>query len=147
MEEEKRVLRIGDKATFHKTIRQADVTLFAGLTADFSRIHVDEEFAKSQRFGRPIVHGVLTASFISTIMGMQLPGSGTLFLDQYVAFKNPVFFDDTITAEVEFTGCVEKTNCYIGEFKGRCLNQRGDVVVTVTAHQMMTKDLFAVAPP
>lgn len=142
--EEKKILHIGDKAYFYKTIADADVYQFAGLTGDFSRIHVDTEFAKKQRFGRPIVHGLLTSSFISTIMGMTLPGSGTVFLDEYVEFKAPTFFGDTITTEVEFISSVEKSNCYIGEFKGTCTNQRGEVVCMATCHQMMTKDIFIV---
>lgn len=142
--EEKKVLHIGEKAYFHRTISDADVYQFAGLTGDFSRIHVDTEFAKKQRFGQPIAHGLLSSSFISTIMGMTLPGSGTIFLDQYVEFKAPTFFGDTITTEVEFVASEEKKNCYIGEFKGICTNQRGEVVCTATCHQMMTKEIFVV---
>lgn len=141
---EKRVLRIGEKAHFYRTISDADVYQFAGLTGDFSRIHVDTEFAKQQRFGQPIAHGLLPSSFISTIMGMTLPGSGTIFLDQYVEFKAPTFFGDTITTEVEFVGYEEKTNCYIGEFKGTCTNQRGEIVCTAICHQMMTKEIFSI---
>ena len=88
--------------------------------------------------------GLLPSSFISTIMGMTLPGSGTIFLDQYVEFKAPTFFGDTITTEVEFVGYEEKTNCYIGEFKGTCTNQRGEIVCTAICHQMMTKEIFSI---
>jgi acyl dehydratase len=141
---EKKVLQLGRKAFFHKTITETDVYMFAGVTGDFSRVHVDAEFAKSMRFGRPIAHGLIASSFLSTIMGTELPGSGTLFLDQYCEFKAPTFFGDTITAELEFTGCQEKSSCYIGEFKGKCTNQRGEVVVEGIAHQMMSKDFFIV---
>lgn len=141
---EKKALRVGQRAYFHKTISESDVYMFAGITGDFSRVHMDARFAAQMRFGRPIAHGLIAASFMSTIMGTSLPGSGTLFLDQYCEFKAPVFFGDTITAELEFCGCQEKKSCYIGEFKGRCSNQRGEVVVEGVAHQMMSKDFFVI---
>jgi len=141
---ERKTLKVGMKAYFHKTVTESDVYGFAGITGDYSRVHVDAEFAKTMRFGRPIAHGLIAASFPSTVMGTQLPGSGTLFLDQYCEFKAPTFFGDTLTTELEFTGSVEKANCYIGEFKGTVTNQRGEVVVTVVAHQMMAKDFFVV---
>lgn len=141
---EKKVLHIGDKAYFYKTITETDVYTFAGLTGDYSRVHIDYEFAKTMRFGRQIAHGLIAASFPSTIMGTQLPGSGTLFLDQYCEFKMPTYFGDTLTTELEFISSDEKKNCYIGEFKGTVTNQRGEVVVAVVAHQMMSKDFFIV---
>jgi acyl dehydratase len=140
----KKILRVGQKAYFHKTITETDVYMFAGVTGDFSRVHVDAEFAKKMRFGRPIAHGLIASSFLSTIMGTDMPGSGTLFLDQYCEFKAPVFFGDTITAELEFSSFTEKKNCYIGEFTGKCTNQQGETVVVGTAHQMMGKDFFIV---
>ncbi|MDR1489368.1 MAG: MaoC family dehydratase [Desulfovibrio sp.] len=142
--ENRKILTVGSKAYFHKTISESDVYQFAGLTGDYSRIHMDKEFAKTTRFGQQIAHGLISSSFISTIMGMQLPGSGTIFLDQYVEFKNPVFFGDTITAEVELIKVEEKEKVYIGEFKGTCTNQRGEAAVIATAHQMMPKTHFIV---
>ena len=139
-----RELAVGDKAFFHKTITEADVGLFAGVTGDFSRIHMDAEFARSTQFGQRIAHGLLTSSFISTIMGMQLPGSGTIFMDQSVACKKPVFVGDTITTQGAFTGYAEKTKGDIGEFTGTCTNQRDEVVVTATCHQMMPKTHFKI---
>lgn len=144
MEIERKVLQVGMKAYFHKTITEYDVYTFAGLTGDYSRVHMDAEFAKETRFGRQIAHGLIAASFPSTIMGNELPGSGTLFLDEQVEFKLPVFFGDTIRCELTFVSCEEKKNCYIGEFHGLCTNQRGEVVVTVKAHQMMDKKFFVV---
>ncbi len=139
-----KTLKIGMKAYFHKTITEYDVYTFAGLTGDYSRVHVDKEFAKDFRFGQQIAHGLIVASFPSTLMGMELPGSGTLFLDQTCEFRKPTFFGDTITCELEFTGCVEKKNCYIGEFIGTCTNQRGEVVISGKYHQMMSKEYFYV---
>ncbi len=142
--EEKKQIKVGTKAYFYKTITEADVCAFAGVTGDYSRIHMDAEFAKTTRFGQRIAHGLLTSSFISTIMGMTLPGSGTIFMDEYVQFKLPVFFGDTITTEVVLTSAVEKRSGWIGEFKGTCTNQRGEVVVEATCHEMMPKEFFEV---
>lgn len=144
VEKQLKKLAVGDTASFHKTISEADVYQFAGLTGDYSRIHMDAEFAKDTRFGQRIAHGLISSSFISTIMGMQLPGSGTIFLDQYLEFKGPVLFGDTITATIELTNVVEKSKVYIGEFCGTCKNQRGEIVVEAKAHQMMPKDYFIV---
>lgn len=141
---DKKVLHVGDKAYFYKTITEADVNQFAGLTGDFSRIHVDEEFAKTTMFGQRIAHGLLTSSFISTIMGMTLPGPGTVFMDEHVEFTKPVFFGDTITTEVEFVEVKEKSKAYIGTFKGTCTNQRDEIVVKATCHQYMDKTFFVV---
>ena len=142
---EKRQLKIGDKGYFHKTITEADVCAFAGVTGDFSRIHMDAEFAKTTRYGQRIVHGLLTSSFISTVMGMTMPGSGTVFLDEYVKFKAPVFFGDTITAEVTLSSVDERSRSYIGEFTGICKNQKGEVVVEATCHEMMPKEFFEIS--
>lgn len=141
---DKRELAVGQKEYFYKTITEADVQSFAGLTGDYSRIHVDAEFAKGTQFGQRIAHGLLTSSYISTIMGMTLPGSGTVFMDEYVKFTKPVFYNDTITTEVEFTECKEKSKAYVGTFVGTCTNQRGEVVVEATCHQYMSKDAFIV---
>lgn len=142
--DEIKVFTLGEKRYFHKTISEYDVNSFAGLTGDFSRVHVDDEYAKNYRFGRRIAHGLIAASYPSTIMGMQMPGPGCLFLDQTCEFKLPTYLGDTITCELEFTGCVEKKSCYIGEFTGTCTNQRGEVVVVGKYHQMMPKTYFQV---
>lgn len=144
MAEEIKELKIGMKAYMHKTVTEYDVYAFAGLTGDFSRVHVDKEFAEKYRFGQRIAHGLIAASYPSTVMGTQLPGSGTLFLDQQCQFLKPTYFGDTISCEVEFTSFVEKRSCYIGEFKGTCTNQRGEVVVAGTYHQMLPKTYFKV---
>ena len=142
---EKKVLKIGDKAQFHKTVSETDVYQFAGLTGDYNRLHVDAEFAAASRFGQRIAHGLVASSFISTVLGSQLPGPGVIYLDQYVEFKNPVFFGDTITTEVEFLSYEEKKNTYVATFKTTCTNQRHELVINGTAHVMMDKQHFEVA--
>jgi 3-hydroxybutyryl-CoA dehydratase len=95
--------QIGQRASFSKTVTEADVTTFAGLTGDFNPIHVDAEYARKSRFGRRVAHGMLTGGLISAVLGNKLPGPGTIYLSQQIEFLAPVFIGDTITATVEVT--------------------------------------------
>jgi len=112
-------IQLGDKAMFEKTISESDVYLFAGITGDLNPAHVNEETMKKSKFGGRVAHGMLTAGFISSVLGMQLPGPGTIYLSQKVDFKGPVRIGDTLRAEVEAIEKLEKgrirfkTNCYI----------------------------------
>lgn len=139
-----RSLHLGESASLTKTFYKEDADKFALLTGDRNRLHTDREFAEKQWFARPVVHGVLTASLISTVMGMTLPGHGTILMSENVEFINPVYFGDTVEATVTFTSFRETKKFYVGEFYGECKNQRGETVVTGTARQMMMKTLFRV---
>ncbi len=92
-------IQIGDSATLSKTITEADVILFAGVSGDFNPLHVNDQFAKQTMFGKRVVHGCISSALISAVIGMKLPGPGALYLDQKVAFKKPVFIGDTLTAK------------------------------------------------
>ncbi|MFJ7736639.1 MaoC family dehydratase [Lysinibacillus sp. NPDC097287] len=94
-------IHIGDKASFTKTISESDVYQFAGITGDFNPVHVNSEYANQTIFKERIVHGILTAGFISAVLGTKLPGTDTIYLSQKVDFKAPVKIGDTVTAEVE----------------------------------------------
>jgi len=94
-------LKVGDKATLSKTITDADVVLFAGLSGDFNPVHLDEEFAKEGLFEKRIAHGMLGAGLISAVIGTDLPGVNSIYLSQELKFVAPVFIGDTLTAEVE----------------------------------------------
>jgi len=117
---------LGLTARVAKTITQADVTLFAGLTGDFNPLHVDHAYAATTRFGQPVVHGALLAGLVSAVLGMHLPGPGALYASQSLAFRKPVFLGDTITAEAEVVERVEDRNRV--RLATRCRNQHGDVV-------------------
>lgn len=119
-------LEVGMKAAFTKTISESDVYGFAGITGDFNPVHVDRVAAESTRFGRRIAHGMLTASLVSTAIGMKLPGPGVIYLSQSLRFKAPVYIDDTITAEVEVAELVPEKNR--ARLVTRCVNQGGQVV-------------------
>lgn len=92
---------IGEKASFTKTISEYDVYAFAGISGDFNPVHVDKTFASQTLFKQRIAHGMLSVALISTVLGTKLPGINTIYLQQEVKFTAPVFFGDTITAEVE----------------------------------------------
>jgi 3-hydroxybutyryl-CoA dehydratase len=92
-------IQIGDSATLSKTITEADVIIFAGVSCDFNPLHVNEQFAKQSMFGKRVVHGCISSALISAVIGMKLPGPGALYLDQKVAFKKPVYIGDTLTVK------------------------------------------------
>jgi 3-hydroxybutyryl-CoA dehydratase len=94
---------IGQSAELTRTISESDVMTFATLTGDFNPVHVDEAAAAASPFGGRIVHGMLTASLLSTVLAMQLPGPGAIYLSQSVSFLRPVKLGDTVTARVEIT--------------------------------------------
>ncbi len=119
--------KIGDKATFSKTISESDIYQFAGITGDFNPMHVNEVYASETRFGKRIAHGMLTSSFICTALGMHLPGVGTIHISQTLEFKKPVFIGDTVTVTLELIEILEK-----GFFKiqSDISNQNNELVVS-----------------
>ena len=89
---------VGDSASHSKTVTETDVVLFAGISGDFNPIHINEEFAKTQMFGKRVVHGAFSSALISAVLGTKLFGPGILYGSQTVTFKKPVFIGDTLTA-------------------------------------------------
>jgi 3-hydroxybutyryl-CoA dehydratase len=118
---------IGQRATFTKTITEADINAFAGITGDFNPLHVNVEFAARSRFGERIAHGMLTAGLISTVLGMRLPGPGGIFISQTLNFLKPVRIGDTVTASAEVVGY--RADKRILTLKTACQNQRGETVI------------------
>jgi 3-hydroxybutyryl-CoA dehydratase len=93
-------LQVGMSASFAKTITEADIVLFAGVSGDNNAVHTNEEFARTTQFGGRIAHGFLTASVISAAVANRLPGPGTVYLGQQMRFKAPVRPGDTVKATV-----------------------------------------------
>ncbi|MBM5570218.1 MULTISPECIES: MaoC family dehydratase [Deefgea] len=91
-------LSVGDFEEYRKTVTETDVVLFAGLTGDNNPMHIDEEFASQTRFGSRIIHGMLTASFLSSVIGMKMPGPGCIYMGQNIKFLKPVHIGETVTA-------------------------------------------------
>ena len=93
-------LRLGQKASFGKTITESDVVLFAAVTGDTNPMHLNAEYAKNTIFGERIAHGMLAAGLITKVLGTQLPGPGTIYLSQTLKFRAPVRIGQTVTATV-----------------------------------------------
>ncbi|MDP4103736.1 MAG: MaoC family dehydratase [Bacillota bacterium] len=120
-------IQIGDTAVFSKTITDFDIYQFAGLTGDFNPMHIDNEFAKDTFFKERIAHGLLTGSFISTVLGMKLPGPNSIYLSQNFKFLAPVKIGDTVKATVKV---VEKRDDKrIIKLITQVFNQRMEMVV------------------
>lgn len=114
-------LEEGMSAAFGKTITDADILMFAGVSGDTNPVHLNEEFAAGTAFQGRIAHGMLTASLISTVLGTKLPGPGCIYLNQTLKFVAPVRSGDTVRAEVtiksvdrERRRCVFETLCKVG---------------------------------
>ena len=118
---------VGDSAEITKTIEQSDIDAFAAVTGDHNPVHVDEEFAKTTRFGRRIAHGMLTASMISSVLANKLPGEGSVYLGQTLKFVAPVFPGDEVTARVTVKEIREDKP--ILKLETICVNQRDEIVI------------------
>jgi len=127
-------LQVGQRASFAKTISEADISMFAGITGDFNPFHVNEDYAKTTIFKGRIAHGVLTAGLISTVLGNKLPGIGFVYLSQTLKFTSPVMIGDTITASAEIVEKVEESGRI--RLKTICVNQEGKVVIDGEAIMM-----------
>ena len=127
-------LKIGMKDSITKTITETDVILYSGITLDVNPAHLNEENAKKTMFKKRIAHGMLTAGLISAVLGTKLPGEGTIYMGQEIAFTAPVYFGDTITANVEIIELIpEKKRVLLSTV---CTNQDGVVVLSGKAKVM-----------
>ncbi len=130
-------LKIGDKGFFQKTITETDVYLYAGITGDLNPAHINEVSAQDSFFKGRIAHGMLTAGLISAVLGMHLPGPGTIYLGQELKFVAPVKYNDTILATVEVIEInLEKNKVKLSTV---CTNQRDEVVLSGVATVMPPK--------
>ncbi len=93
-------LEVGMSASYAKTISEADVYMFAGVSGDNNPVHINEEYAQTTPFKKRIVHGMFSAALISTVAGTRLPGPGAIYVDQQIKFKAPVYIGDTARASV-----------------------------------------------
>ena len=120
-------LQIGDTAELSKTVSESDIYQFAGITGDFNPAHINESYAEKTFFKTRIAHGILSAGFISAVIGTKLPGTGSIYIKQTLSFLAPVRIGDTITARVEVIEIVEGKNRV--RLKTICLNQEGTQVL------------------
>jgi 3-hydroxybutyryl-CoA dehydratase len=118
-------LKVGQSAMFGKTVTEADITAFAGVSGDTNPIHLHAGFAGTTRFGHRIAHGMLSGAFISAVIGTKLPGPGAIYISQTMNFLAPVLIGETITAVCTITTIDDKRRRV--RLKTQCLN--GDAVV------------------
>jgi 3-hydroxybutyryl-CoA dehydratase len=96
-------LSIGMSASYTRIVSDADIQQFAEVSGDTNPVHLDDDFAASTRFKQRIAHGLLSGSYISTVVGTKLPGPGCLYVSQSLKFRAPVFIGDEVTATVTIT--------------------------------------------
>ena len=122
-------IKVGDKATFSRTVSEADVVSFAEITGDSNPLHLDEAYAAKTRFKGRIAHGMLSAGFISAALGTKLaPNATVVYLSQQLRFQRPVKIGDTVTATCEVTA-VQPERRFV-TVKTDCVNQAGEEIVT-----------------
>ena len=96
-------LSVGQSAELVRTVGEADIEAFAAVTGDNNPVHLDAAFAATTSFGERIAHGMLSAGYISAVIGTQLPGPGAIYLSQALRFKRPVKIGDEVTARATIT--------------------------------------------
>ncbi len=113
-------ISVGQQAAFGKTVTEADVVAYAGVTGDMNAVHINEDFAKTTMFKTRIAHGMLSAGFISAVLGTKLPGPGCIYLSQTLKFLAPVKIGDTVLARATVTEIIPekkrvtlKTECLV----------------------------------
>jgi 3-hydroxybutyryl-CoA dehydratase len=121
------LLKIGDVSEFTKTVSESDIYQFAGITGDFNPAHVNEAYASKTFFKKRIAHGMLSAGFISAILGNHLPGPGSIYVKQELNFLAPVYIGDTITARAEVVDLDNENNRVT--LSTNCYNQEGTMVI------------------
>ena len=130
-------MKIGDHASVTKTVSETDVYLFAGITGDLNPAHTNEVAASKTMFKTRIAHGMLGAGFISAVLGMYLPGPGTIYMGQELKFTKPVHIGDTVTATPTVEEIILEKNRVI--LDTTVVNQDGEVVIKGKATVMPPK--------
>jgi len=120
-------IQVGQAAELAKTVTETDIALFAGVTGDVNPVHIDAVEAGKSRFGERIAHGMLSAGFISAVLGTRLPGTGSIYLSQSLRFTKPVRIGDTVTTRVEVLEVIATKRRV--RLATTCRNQNGETVV------------------
>ena len=124
-------IKVGDDASITRTITEAHIVIFAGLTGDMNPLHVDAEYAAKSMFGERIAHGMLVAGLISAVLGTDLPGPNSIYLGQDLKFTAPVKIGDTLTVTATVTE--KRDDKRIIKLRTTATNQRGEMVVDGSA--------------
>ena len=124
-------ITIGQSAEYSKAVTEADIQMFAAVSGDVNPLHLDPEFAAGTRFGERIAHGMLTASFISAALAMELPGPGCIVMEQSLKFRLPVKIGDVITVKLTVTEMQARRKTLTLDCKA--YNQHEKLVLTGTS--------------
>tara|TARA_R110000850_G_scaffold49695_8_gene122454 strand:- start:3208 stop:4617 length:1410 start_codon:yes stop_codon:yes gene_type:complete len=130
-------IAVGDHAELTRTLKPQDIELFAVMSGDVNPAHVDAEYAKTDMFHGVIAHGMWGGALISAVLGTELPGPGTIFLNQSLTFEAPVGLGDTVTVRVEVTEKLEKGRLLLA---CTCLNQDGRSVIEGVARVIAPRE-------
>lgn len=120
-------IQIGDKFSSERQVTDEVIRKFADVSGDHNPIHLDEEFAKTTRFGKRIAHGMLSAAFISAVMGNEFKGKTVIYLSQTMKFTAPVYIGDTVTTTSTVSNIREDKG--IVTMETVCTNQDGETLV------------------
>ena len=131
-------ISVGDGASLQRQVTERDIQLFAAVSGDVNPAHVDALYAKTSHFHEIIAHGMLGGSLISTVLGTQFPGPGTIYLGQTLKFLKPVHIGDTLTVTVKVTS-LNAANRHVG-LATTCTDQDGDVVISGEAEVIAPAD-------
>jgi 3-hydroxybutyryl-CoA dehydratase len=130
--------QVGAQSSFSKTVTDADVSIFAGISGDLNPLHIDSEYAARTRFGQRLVHGALSSAFISA--SLTRLGIGHVYISQEVRFRKPLFIGDTVTATSEIVEKLpDKQRLRV---KTTCTNQEGEAVTVGEAVLQCMPELF-----
>lgn len=140
-----RLPQAGTAATLTKTISVEDIEAFAALSGDRNPLHLDASFARQTRFQRPVAHGMLVAGFISTMVGMQLPGAGALWTRQSFDWRLPVYAGDTLVFTLRVRHASHATNTVAIEVNA--VNQNGQIVMEGEGAVMMVEQMMPALQP
>lgn len=120
-------IKVGDKVSVKKIFTDKDVLEYSKLSLDKNPLHLDPVYAAETIFGQQIVHGMLVAGLFSGLLGMKLPGEGSIYLGQGLRFTRPVFLGDEVTATVEVVSVREDKP--IVTLRTSCVNSQGELVI------------------
>ena len=133
-------IKMGDTVSLAKVVSERDIMLFAEITGDQNPIHLSAMYAAGTPLGQRIAHGLLVAGLISAVLGTQLPGPGSVYLNQTLQFRIPVYIDDRITATVEVIKIREDKP--IVTLRTVCFNQHGQMVIEGEAVLSVTREFI-----
>ncbi len=120
------MFKIGESIKIIHIVRESDIIKFSEVSGDNNPIHLDEKYAKKTIFKKRIAHGLLVASYISSAIGTKLPGEGTIYLEQSLKFRTPVYIDDEITTIIKIKDIPKNDRMVLETL---CLNQNNDIVI------------------